>query len=414
MPRPIGAAAKRSLAVVGVPWSIHELAPAARDAKALGARFGLVDTPDALERVDLSLGIDPIPVPQLSAPAIVEALQARSVDAVVSLTEMTLALAGEVREALGLRGTSARTERSINDKVTTRQVLQEKGLTRVRSWETTLADFPALVRTLPLPVVAKPRALTGSTGVQLIESEADVAALERQYNHEQAAHHGRDQLIVETFIPGEEVSAEAIVIDGKLTLLALTDKVNTGAPHFFEIGHIMPSRHSAAWSARVADYLQKVANALGIVTSPIHAELKLGDDGPEMIEIHSRFGGDNIIRLLRETLGLRAFRSHFAALFGEAAPQVPPARRFCGIGFFTARIGEDYWPESFAFPYPESVAEIDFAARREAKLAIYEGVRLTYRRLGHCLFAADDYCAVADNLSFLADNLCRIGTAGRK
>jgi biotin carboxylase len=403
---PAAEAAVRNLVAIGVPWSIHELAPAARDAEAVGARLGLVDTPEELAGVDPALGIDLIPVARLAAPEIAQALRECGADAVISLTEMTLGLAAEVREALGLRGTSARTERIINNKAMTRRVLREKALTRTLFWETTLADFPALVRTLPLPLVAKPLALTGSTGVQLIACEADVAALERQYSPGDATHHGRDRLVVESFIPGEEVSAEAMVVDGKLTLLAITDKINTGPPHFFEIGHVMPSRHSAVWSGRIAGYLQEVTDALGIVTSPVHAELKLSGEGPELIEIHSRFGGDNIVRLLEEAFGLRVFGVHFTALFGGGVAQVPHATRVCGIGFFTARIGADYCAQSFAFPHPESVAEIDFDARRKTKLEIYEGVRLIYRRLGHCLFVADDYGEVADNLSFLADHLC--------
>ncbi|MES2096975.1 MAG: ATP-grasp domain-containing protein [Pseudomonadota bacterium] len=402
-----GAAGKRIVAI-GVPWSIHELAPAAHDARALGARLVLVDTPDTLASIDPAIGIEPLSVTRLALPEIVEALRERDADAVISLTEMTLGLAAEVREVLGLRGTSARTERSISDKAMTRRVLREKGLTRTQSWETPLADLPALVRMLPLPVVAKPLALTGSTGVQLIESENDVAALQRQYSVDEATRYGRDRLVVESFIPGEEVSAEAMVVDGKLTLLALTDKLNTGAPHFFEIGHVMPSRHSAVWSAQIAAYLQNVSDALGIVTSPVHAELKLSDEGPELVEIHSRFGGDNIVRLLGEAFGLRAFRLHFEALFrGEAVPPTHVART-CGIGFFTARIGADYRAQSFAFPHPEAVTEIDFDVRRKTKLEIYEGVQLTYRRLGHCLFVSDDYDAVAGNLSFMADRLCSI------
>ena len=38
----------------------------------------------------------------------------------------------------------------------------------------------------------------------------------------------------------------------------------------------MPSRHSAAWSDRIADYLQKVSDALGIVTQDRHAPPESG------------------------------------------------------------------------------------------------------------------------------------------
>jgi hypothetical protein len=400
---------EQTIVVIGVPWSVHELAPAVRDARSLGARLRLVDTPDMLDRIETSFDIDLVPVRDLAVGEIVDALGRHRVDCVVSLTEMTLQLAAEVREALGHIGTSSQSERSVSDKALTRLVLSKNGLTRVKFWETSLGDLPSLVQTLELPLVVKPRALTGSTGVRLLRTAADLAGLEVQYDCDVAVSYGRDRLLVESVIAGEEVSAEAIVVDGELTLLAVTDKFNTGPPHFFEVGHIMPSRHTANWAAKIAEYLQRIVEALKIVTSPIHAELKLSETGLELIEIHSRFGGDNIIRLLEHAFGVRAFETYFAAMLQGGTPGAAGARQSCGVGFFTARLGQDYQPTSFSFPHPKRVVEIDFSMLRQPKLEAYEGVKLLYWRLGHCLFASDRYDEVFDNVSFVADRLCSVG-----
>lgn len=397
-----------AIVVIGVPWSVHELAPAVRDAKNLGARLRLVDTPDMLDRIETSLDIDTIPVRNLTAKEIVNALRRRRVDCVVSLTEMTLELAAEVREALGHIGTSSQSERSVSDKALTRRVLSKNGLTRVKFWETSLGDLPSLVQTLDLPLVVKPRALTGSTGVRLLQTVADLADLEVQYDCDVAVHRGRDRLLVESVIAGDEVSAEAMVVNGELTLFTVTDKFNTGPPHFFEVGHIMPSRHIANWAAEIAEYLQRVVECLKIVTSPIHAELKLSETGLELIEIHSRFGGDNIVRLLEDTFGVRAFECYFAAMLHGDTPTAVGARQFCGVGFFTVRLGQSYQPTSFNFPYPRRVVEVDFSTFRRPKLEAYEGVKLLYWRLGHCLFASNRYDEVFDNVSFVADRLCTV------
>lgn len=399
----------QTIAVIGVPWSIHELVPAVRDAKSLGARLRLVDTQDMLDRIEASLDLEMVPVANLTAPEIVAALGDGRADCVVSITEMTLELAAEVRELLGHVGTSTSSERSITDKALTRIALSESGLTHVQFWQTSLAELRSLVQTLQLPLIAKPRALTGSTAVCLLSTTADLEYLEAQYDHAEAADRSRDRLLLEQVIAGEEVSAEAMVVNGKLTLLAITDKFNTGKPNFFEVGHIMPSRHTTEWSMKVAEYLQRIVEVLKIVTSPIHAELKLTDRGPELVEIHSRFGGGNIVRLLEDAFGIRAFEIYFAAMLRGCAPRAVSARQFCGAGFFTGRIGQDYRLKSFDFPHPGTIVEIDFNRQRRPKLEAYEGVRLQYWRPGHCLFASDRYHEIFENVSFVVDRLCGAG-----
>jgi|SRR5579859_949536 len=395
----------RTIAVIGVPWSAHELVPAVRDAASLNARLCVIDTPQMLQRIDRSLDLDRIPVAVLSSAEAAAHLMSIKPDCVVSLTEMSMECAARVREALGHSGTSSAAEQAVTDKFLTRTILKAHDLTRVGFWRTTTRELESLLSTMKFPMILKPRALTGSTGVRLLRTVADGGKLESQYNPARASQFGRDDLLLETFVPGDEISVEAMAVNGQVTLLAVTDKVTTGPPHFFEVGHIMPSKYTGQWVPVILNYLQKCVDALDIVTSPLHAELKLFDGDMELIEIHSRFGGDNLVRLLEETLGLEPFACYFEAMLEGRSPRPRTAERVWGIGFFTANVGSPVMWRSFAFPNPDAVIEIDFDKRRSPKLEEYEGVRLLYWRSGQALFASNDYSAVYGNIAFMAQHI---------
>lgn len=389
--------------VVGVPWSSHELAPAARDAERLGARLHVVDTADTLS----SLGDDPtyerVPVPVLDEPELVAAAHRIGPDCIVSITELTMELAARVRTAVGHLGTAADTELTVADKFRTRGLLQKHGLTRVGHWETTLDEVADLVAAVDLPVVVKPRQLTGSAGVRLVASPADVAPLIEQYQRETAQRFDRHRLLVESYVPGVEISVEGLVVDGELHVFALTDKVNTGSPHYVEVGHLMPSAHSAQWGARAGDYLQRCVTALGVVTSPVHAELKMTDDAVELIELHTRYGGDDIVRLLEKSCGVRPFEAYFAAMLDGTRPASSDQNRDAvwGVGFFSAPVGSPFRWASYDFPHPEAVVQLEVDATAEPKLRAYEGVRLMYWRAGRALFCAPAHRAVRENIDFM-------------
>jgi hypothetical protein len=237
--------------------------------------------------------------------------------------------------------------------------------------------------------------------VRLVEAEADAEKLVADFVPGAAAF-DHDELLIESYIPGEEISAEAIVIDGKLLLLALTDKVNSGSPYFQECGHIVPSRHRHL-QADVSAYLQATVTALGMVTAPLHAELKIVGDRLEIVELNVRFGGGNIVRLVSGAMKVRPFRLYLDALLGGRPDEdayTPDV--VWGVGFFTARVGETLsWP-SYAFPRPECVTELDMRADRQPKLTDFGGVRIRYWRPGHALFSSPDYQAVRANIEFMA------------
>ena len=399
--RPVRALVKDELLVVGVPWSVHELGPAVQAAHAFGLSIVVADTVERLRMVPPGIAIEQMPLAALNSDTLVAALGARRPPGIVSLTELSMECAAEVREALGYRGTPSAVERSVAEKPLTRDILSKHGLTSVRWWECTLSNIADIVSSINFPVVLKPRALTGSAGVRFLASAQDLKTLGRQYR-DHAKAFCRDQVTLEAFVPGTEVSVEGLVVNGHFILFAVTDKLNTGVPYFFELGHVLPSRYSSERSREIEQYLQRCITAIGVVTSPIHAELKIADGVLEVIELHTRYGGDNIVRLL-ELAGIASpFHAYFAAVLNGTvpAPHLPTA---CwGIGFYTAVVGRRVECRSFAFPYPYCVQEIDFDARRTPKLEEYEGVRLVYWRAGHMYCGSSVYEHVYGNVAFLA------------
>lgn len=383
----------KMIAIIGVPWNGHELDPAAHAAEALGHRLCVVDTPAQLATVPDSVPCDRLAVADMTVECLATALAAVAPRCVVSITQMKLPLAAEVREALGLAGTPSAVEHTVSDKLLTRETLSRSRLTAVEYRCTSVAGLTPLLHEIPLPVVVKPRTLAGSNGVRLLRSPADAADALSQYTEQP------DGLLVESYLPGVEISAEALAVNGRIVVLSLTDKVNTGAPYFQEIGHIMPSRHTAERGAQVTDYLQCVVTALGIETAPIHAELKLTDDGVDLVEIHTRFGGGNIVRLLSESRGVDAFTVYFSALLDGRPPVVAPPEAVWGVGFFTARVGHDFKWRSFDLPHPDAVVRIDLDRRRRPKLHEFRGVRIRYWRAGHAIFRSPDHTVVLENVA---------------
>ncbi len=141
------------------------------------------------------------------------------------------------------------------------------------------------------PVIVKPTDRSGSRGITKVVCERQL---------EQAVkcaveHSFEKKAIVEEYIEGQEYSCESISFEGKHTLLAVTKKFTTGAPHFIETGHIEPSNLDKEMLLKVQETVFAGLTALKIQNGASHAEFRISPLGEvKIIEIGSRMGGDCI------------------------------------------------------------------------------------------------------------------------
>ncbi|MEU8887911.1 ATP-grasp domain-containing protein [Streptomyces sp. NPDC048442] len=251
-------------------------------------------------------------------------------DAVLSFAEQHLLTAARIGERLSIVHNPLPAVRDSRDKLLTRALLDRHGLQSVpyRSCRS-LAEATAFQAELAAPVVLKPAAGSGSRGVRLVDGPAGLAP-----GWEYAAADGA-AVIAEEYIPGPEVSVETLTLDGKHEILAVTEKITTGAPSFVETGHQLPASLAPAVQEAVTTTTTALLDALGHQWGPAHTEFRIREDGrPVLIETQTRFGGDQIWQMVELVTGVRLAKATAAAMLGVATPRDAPTAQAAAIRFF--------------------------------------------------------------------------------
>ena len=236
----------------------------------------------------------------------------RPIDAVVAVDDLTTVVAAAIGARLGLRSNPVAAASAARNKHEMRQRLHAAGVPAPRFRRMALSEDPArAAREVDYPCVLKPLALSASRGViRADDPDAFVAAVRRI-----TAILGRDDvgvngdlaaaLLVEEFVPGREVALEGLLTAGGLQTLALFDKPDPlDGPFFEETIYVTPSRLPAEAQARIAEVTLRACAALGLTEGPIHAELRVNDAGPWVIEVAARSIGGLCSRTLRFGTGM--------------------------------------------------------------------------------------------------------------
>src|SRR3990172_12366504 len=232
-----------------------------------------------------------------------------TLDAVLAVDDSGIELAALLAERLGLPGNRAAAVRRVRDKLAFRRLLRERELLCPAFHHLPSGDDPRrLVPDLQFPVVVKARRLSGSRGV--IRAD-DAEALARAVNGVRAIQSRADRdaeqlgLIIEDFIPGREFALEGSLDRGQLTTLALFDKPDPlDGPCFEETLYVTPSRLPEAVRARIHEEVARACRAAGLATGPVHAEVRVNEQGIWILEVAARSIGGLCGRMLSDALGM--------------------------------------------------------------------------------------------------------------
>lgn len=257
-----------------------------------------------------SLAIEFSPVGE-GVSQILEYAQRHPLRAVVGTDDDTAVIAATASRALRLPHNAPRSVALTRDKHGFRQALTRAG---VRSpWFKRVSlegDLAAEARSMRYPCVLKPLSASASRGVIRADDAAGFIAAARRIGRMLAsagpANAGRDRsILVEGFIPGREVALEGLLDDGRLRTLALFDKPDPlDGPFFEETIYVTPSRLPEDRQREIAAEAASAADALGLRHGPIHAELRINEDGAWMVEMAARTIGGLCSRILRFAPGV--------------------------------------------------------------------------------------------------------------
>jgi biotin carboxylase len=198
---------------------------------------------------------------------------------------------------LHLPGSPPEAVLACRDKASTRAVLTAAGVPQPRSVAVATAEQAlAAADRIGYPVVVKARGLAGSLGVVRADGPAAVSAafgVASAAVWPGVARYDAD-VLVEGFLAGPEISVDAVVADGVCTPLVIARKETGFAPFFEETGHIVDAADPLLRDADLLDQLARVHQGLGFVCGATHTEFKLTTEGPRLVEVNARLGGDFI------------------------------------------------------------------------------------------------------------------------
>ncbi|MFQ5700440.1 MAG: ATP-grasp domain-containing protein [Acidobacteriota bacterium] len=230
------------------------------------------------------------------------------VAAVLAADDEGAVLAARAAQALGLRHAAVEAVRAARDKHRMREVLARAGLRSPRYHRIGLDEDPREAGSrVGYPLVVKPLSLAASRGViraddpgQLVAACRRAAAIVRTADGALAGEEGGRWLLLEGYIPGEEIALEGVLARGRLQVLALFDKRDPLNGSFFEESiYVTPSCQPAEVREQVVGVTASALHVLGLKEGAVHAELRINEEGPWILEIAPRSIGGLCSRTLR-------------------------------------------------------------------------------------------------------------------
>ncbi|HUZ42453.1 MAG TPA: ATP-grasp domain-containing protein [Acidimicrobiales bacterium] len=234
------------------------------------------------------------------------ALHRRSpLDAVLAVDDQGVAIASVAAARLGLRHNPPDAVAATRDKAIMRARLRAASLRQPKYRVVPPGgDVVAAAAQVGYPCVVKPVSRSASQGVIRVNdaTEADVAGSRIRA----IIANCPEPLLVERFVPGDEVALEGLLTEGRLEVLAVFDKPDPlDGPFFEETIYVTPSRQPSAILDEIETIVAQAAAALGLREGPVHVELRIGPGGVvTILELAARSIGGLCARALRFGAGV--------------------------------------------------------------------------------------------------------------
>jgi biotin carboxylase len=309
-------------------------------ARELGYRVAAFDgNPNALALGDADVAEV---VNFVEIPAAVDAARRIAPDGVLTITsDRAVVAVAAVAEALGLPGIGVDVAVGLTHKVEMRRRLARAGIPQPRfASARSLGDAREAVAQVGFPCVLKPADSGGQRGVFRLDS---LDELEPRFADSLSFSRG-GETIVEEFVDGTEMNAMAVVRDGVVTQLTLSDRHRPPGSGF-AVGwiHAYPAALNGTGTAEAERLVVRTVEALGLRNGIAFPQLIAAVDGRIlMIEVAARIPGGQMADLVRHAVGIDLVEVALRFAVGEAVPDelcVPKFRQPVAIRFFTAQPG---------------------------------------------------------------------------
>ena len=220
--------------------------------------------------------------------------------------DQVLLIVAQVSEMLGLPCyIDYQTAQNVSDKLFMKRIFWENDIPTSRYVETRELDWEK-IRSLRYPLVVKPVDAYSSKGVRKVWNDAEL-----ELRFREAAQISRTGgVIVEEFVSGEEISVDVYVKNGKAHLLCVSNSEKIAdADRFIIFRGRYPVEASARIMEKIQTVAQQIADAFGLVDSPMLIQMINDGENVSVLEFCARTGGNMKYLLIKRACGFDVIKA---------------------------------------------------------------------------------------------------------
>ena len=211
-----------------------------------------------------------------------------NIDAILTTgTDVAVPSIGYVVDELKLIGTGLLAANQSMDKALMKQCFHKYKVSSakyevVESYE----ELLTVAKYIGYPLMVKATDSSGSRGITKVSRKDELLAAYKSALDVTKSH----QVIVEEFLDGVEIGAQAIVIGDEVAEVFIHSDEVTSPPISVPIGHAMPLKLEKHLSNDIKDVIKAAVKALGIKNTVSNVDIIIANNKPYILEIAARMG----------------------------------------------------------------------------------------------------------------------------
>jgi len=226
-----------------------------------------------------------------------------AISAIIPGSEYHVPIASILSEKMNLPCVPSKYIDVLRIKSKTRDALKNKSIRNVRYVQIQNEhEIISASREIGFPCVIKPIASAGSIHVSRCNAFEELLHAYQSLSQDQWTELGKEigqAALIEEYIDGEEFSVEGYIDNNDARIISITKKFLSKEPFFIEMGHIVSANLDEVKKNSIEAYIQNLIKTLKINLGIFHAEIKVDEQGPVLMEIAGRLPGCRIPDLIQ-------------------------------------------------------------------------------------------------------------------
>lgn len=187
---------------------------------------------------------------------------------------------------------------------------------------TNTSELQSAIKKIGFPAVIKPVAGTGSNFVIKVENKEEAEEIfdfvrkNATPKFDPIFNYNQYQFLYEEYLEGAEVGVEAVIQNGQTNIVAIVDRELSDDPYFIDNKNNIPSKLSDDEQEMIERTVLAVHRALGVMNGVTHTELMFTENGPAVIEIAGRMGGQYLWDGVKAVWGVDLVEQAFRVALG--------------------------------------------------------------------------------------------------